>query len=68
MRPVARRTAAGKPPLSPGILQAPAARLMALAREVERLTVGNRLDPEVVVIAKLDLAHRMRSLARELDR
>jgi len=62
-----RRTAAGKPLLLSKIEQAPAARLMTLAREVERLAVGGRLDPEAVVVAKLDLAHRIRSLARELD-
>jgi hypothetical protein len=68
MHQIARRTTAGKSLFLPRIAQAPAARLMALAREVERLAIGSRLDPETVVVAKLDLAHRMRSLARELDR
>jgi hypothetical protein len=44
----------------------PADRLLALARQVERLAMGGRTDPEQVVLGKLGIASEMRALAKEL--
>ena len=45
----------------------PAHRLRSLAHEVERLATAGRLDPELIFVAKADLARRMRELVRELE-
>ena len=45
-----------------------AARLLALADQVERLGNGGRNSPEAFVITKLSVAAELRSLAREMDR
>ena len=42
-------------------------RLRRLAREVERLCTSGRLDPEQILISKLDIARAIRRLAGELE-
>ena len=44
----------------------PSDRLHRLAREVERLAVGGRFDPELVLAQKQDLAAAIRLVAAEL--
>ena len=51
----------------PDVRHTPAHRLRGLAHEVERLATAGRLDPELIFVAKADLARRMRELARELE-
>ena len=46
----------------------PSDRLHRLAREVERLAVGGRTDPEQVLLAKCGIAGELRRLAREIGR
>ena len=46
----------------------PSDQLHRLAREVERLAVGGRTDPETIVLAKYGIAGELRRLAREIGR
>ena len=46
----------------------PSDQLHRLAREVERLAVGGRTDPEQVLLAKCGIAGELRRLAREIGR
>lgn len=43
-------------------------RLRDLARQVERLAVGGRTDPETIVLGKLTIARDIRRIAREIER
>lgn len=65
MRDIARRSALAQH-ARPSDTSSPASKLRALARQVERLGVGGRTDPEAITIAKLTVAHEMRQLAREI--
>src|SRR4051794_3968749 len=47
---------------------APSDQLHRLAREVERLAVGGRTDPETILLAKYGIAGELRRLAREIGR
>jgi hypothetical protein len=47
---------------------APSRRLRQLARCVERLAVAGRVDPETIVVEKLDIARALRRLAAEAER
>jgi hypothetical protein len=46
---------------------APSAKLRALAQRIERLAVAGRVDPETIVLEKLDIARSLRRMARELE-
>lgn len=55
-------------PTTPLALQTAAQRLHDLARQVERLGVSGRTDPETIVLGKLTIARDIRRIAKELDR
>jgi hypothetical protein len=67
MNDLARRTSAGKALRRPDAM-APSDRLRDLARQLARLNVTGRLDPEQIVGAKHAIVRGMDRLAAELDR
>ena len=68
MRTLAAPRAERQPARPPAASRGPADRLLRLAREVERLAVGGRTDPETILLAKYGIAGELRRLARELGR
>jgi hypothetical protein len=43
-------------------------RLRSLAQRIERLAVAGRVDPEAIVVEKLDIARALSRVAQELER
>jgi hypothetical protein len=52
---------------TPATCDRPSDRLRTLAREVRRIGVASRHDPERIAIAKDSIAHELVTLARRLD-
>jgi hypothetical protein len=47
---------------------APSDRRRSLAQRIERPAVAGRVDPEAIVVEKLDIARALHRVAQELER